>query len=381
MKNALAAVFAKTAVRGSALSEGHFTGKLISVIITAAVCFLLTGCGSLSSEPLSSSDTRLYFDTSVTITIYDDDEIKREALLKGSFDICEKMEHILSARQEDSELYLLDHRDGGLSGNRSAQFSGAEITVSDELASCIRTGLEAGSLSNGEFDITILPVSSLWEFNGESSEIPADNEIRKALTHVDQNKVILTGNKLKFTDPDTMIDLGAVAKGYISGKIKEYLKAQGCEGAVINLGGNISTLGKKGDEPFTVGVRKPFSLRNDIAAKIILYDGCVISSGTYERCFTKNGKLYHHILSAKTGYPADTELSQVTLIGSDDILCDTLSTVFMLTGSEKAEKILETEEYDIKVIFTDNEGNMTLYDRKSGERQLSPGETLDFRYE
>ena len=71
----------------------------------------------------------------------------------------------------------------------------------------------------------------------------------------------------------------------------------------------------------------------------------------------------------------------MTLIGSDDILCDTLSTVFMLTGSEKAEKILETEEYDIKVIFTDNEGNMTLYDRKSGERQLSPGETLDLRYE
>lgn len=335
----------------------------------AAVCLFETGCGISEDVPCSSSDTRLYFDTSVTITIFDDDKDRCEALLESCFDICESSERIFSAERKDSELCQLDNRER------------EEVTVSDGLASCIQTGLEAGELSEGEFDITILPVSSLWEFNGDNSEIPSDEDIREALLHVDSKSISLSGNTVRFSDPDTMIDLGAVAKGYISGTIKEYLNDQGCEGAVINLGGNISTLGKKGDKPFTVGVRKPFGDRNEIAAKIILYDGCVISSGTYERCFTKNGKLYHHILSAKTGYPADTSLSQVTLIGSDDKVCDTLSTVFMLTGREKAEKILNDSEYDIKVIFTDNAGNMIFYDRLSGERELSFGDTLDLSHE
>ena len=104
----------------------------------------------------------------------------------------------------------------------------------------------------------------------------------------------------------------------------------------------------------------------------------MISSGTYERYFTdRNGKLYHHILSAKTGYPCDTGLTQVTVIGDDDMLCDTLSTVFMLTGKERAEKIVKDRGYDLKLVFVDNEGKAVLFDPGTGEKEIAEGEVID----
>ena len=207
--------------------------------------------------------------------------------------------------------------------------------------------------------------------------MPEDDEIREGLSLVDYKKLKLSGNRLAMDEEGQMIDLGAVAKGYISGRLKEYLRAMDCDSAVINLGGNVSTLGRKPDGSyFRVGVQKPFSDRGETAAVVEMGEGCVISSGTYERCFEQDGRLYHHILSAKTGYPAETGLTQATVIGSDDMLCDTLSTVCILLGKERAENVIADEGYDVRVIFTGDDGSMVMYDPKQGERSVAEGETI-----
>ena len=332
-------------------------------MILAAAGILLTGCGSFDVKDPSASDTRLYFDTTVSISIYDD---RAEELLEDCFSICDELERTLSAQDEDSELYRVNHR------------ASAETVISDALSDCVAMGLEAGELSDGEFDITILPVSELWDFSSGQGYAPEADEIAKAMEGVDASAVYLDGNRITISNAEAMIDLGAIAKGYISGRIKDYLKEKGCKGAVINLGGNVSTLGSKKEKPFKVGIQKPFTDRGETIATVNINEGCVISSGTYERYFIDwNEKLYHHILSAKTGYPCDTGLTQVTVIGDDDMLCDTLSTVFMLTGKEKAEQIVRDREYDMKLVFVDNEGNAVLFDPGTGEKEIAEGEVID----
>ncbi|MBQ8956257.1 MAG: FAD:protein FMN transferase [Lachnospiraceae bacterium] len=342
------------------------------ILLSAAACTMLTGCGSLNTGKDGASRTGLYFDTTVTIQIYDENA---EELLDGCFDLCDELEDILSAQESSSELYKVNHR------------KTSKVEISDDLADCIAMGLEAGEISDGEFDITIFPVSELWDFRSGEGRVPAEAGIKEALKHVDRTEIRLirdeekntedTGAILEINDDEAMIDPGAVAKGYISERIKEYLKDEGCKGAVINLGGNVSTLGVKPDgSDFKVGVQKPFTDRGEIETVISMGEGCVISSGTYERCFSVDGVLYHHILSAKTGHPADTGLTQVTIIGDDDMLCDTLSTVGVLLGKDRMEALTEDKGYKVKLLFTDDKGNITFFDPDSGERIVTEGETL-----
>ncbi len=336
--------------------------KLYIMTVIAAACMLFTGCGAFSVKEKQASDTGIYFDTAVSVTIYGE---RADELLKGCFELCDEMEDILSAQNEDSELFRVNHR------------GSEEVPVSEELAECIAMGLEAGEISEGEFDITILPVSELWDFRTGKNEVPDPAKIQTALKKVDRNAVLLESGKLTFSSEDTMIDLGAVAKGYISGRLKDYLKSEGCEGAVINLGGNVSTLGRKSSGPFRIGIQKPFSDRGEVLLTVSTGEGCVISSGIYERCFEENGTLYHHILSASTGYPSDTGLAQVSVIGEDDMLCDTLSTVFMLTGKERAEELIMEKGYDVKAVFTGRDGSIIFFDPDKGESRLNEGDVLD----
>ncbi len=329
-------------------------------MIAATVVFN-AGCGSFNVKGSYAGDTGLYFDTAVSIGIYDE---RAEELLEGCFKLCGEMEDMLSAQDTGSELYRIDHQDTQI------------ILISKALSECIVTGLEAGRVSEGEFDITIFPVTGLWDFRSGTGTVPDAADIKEALSHVDQSKVLISGNELSLADSGTQIDLGAVAKGYISGVLKDYLKKEGCDGAVINLGGNVSTLGTKGEEPYKIGIQKPFSDRGETVVTVWTGEGCVISSGIYERYFEEDGRLYHHILSAKTGYPLDTDLTQVTVIGKEDALCDALSTVFMMTGREKAEHIIMDEGYDIRVIFVGRDGDIRYFVPGEGEKEVKEGDVI-----
>ncbi|HCS00355.1 MAG TPA: hypothetical protein DIS68_06055, partial [Lachnospiraceae bacterium] len=167
--------------------------------LIAAVCVLIAGCGGFNDKADPVSDTRVYFDTAISITVYDE---RAQELLEGCFAICDDMEAVLSAHDENSELYRVNHIGKG------------SVTVSDTLADCIAMGLEAGDISGGEFDITILPVSALWDFRSGSGSVPRPEEISEALENVDQAAVSLDGDELTLGDDGTMIDLGAIAKGY-----------------------------------------------------------------------------------------------------------------------------------------------------------------------
>ncbi|MDD3571172.1 MAG: FAD:protein FMN transferase, partial [Lachnospiraceae bacterium] len=148
--------------------------------------------------------------------------------------------------------------------------------------------------------------------------------------------------------------LGGIAKGYIGDKAKEYLLNNGVEKAIINLGGNILTISHDDDAPFTIGVQRPFDEQGTSYGILDIQNMSVVTSGTYERSFEKEGILYHHILDTKTGMPINNGLYSVTIIAKDSAVADALSTTCFVLGVEEGLKLIE-ETPDTEGIFITND--------------------------
>ena len=302
---------------------------ILKKISGAACLFLLILSLTGTASAKSGSRTGFAFDTVVMIQIAEASD--PEALLDQSFDLISSLEQLFSRTLEGSDIWNINHADG------------KAVTVSVETADLIRFSLSWCELTKGALDITIAPVSSLWDFTGETKAVPDEDSLKEALGHVDYRCVSVEENTVTLSDPDAMLDLGAVAKGYASDLIKELLEENGCESAIINLGGNIMTVGKKPDgSDWIIGVRRPFSDAEDSIEAVPAADLSVITSGSYERFFTVDGRLYHHILDPETGMSADTGLSGVSIVSSLGAVGDALSTACFVMGPEKGMELIES---------------------------------------
>lgn len=158
-------------------------------------------------------------------------------------------------------------------------------------------------------------------------------------------------------NPKAQIDLGGVAKGFIADKVGAYLTSKGVRSAIVNLGGNVLTIGSKtGGQPFIVGVQQPFQDRNEDIGYLYVSGRSVVTSGIYERYFIQDGKTYAHILDPRTGYPVQNDLSSVTIISDKSGDGDGLSATCFLLGVDKAEKLIESLP-DTEAIFIKKDGS------------------------
>lgn len=289
-------------------------------------------------EPVSSTAFKL--NTVVTVTIYDS---RDESLLDEALALCDKYEALFSRTKPSSELYRLNHGTLPKEGNASV--------LSSDTADLISKGLEYGNLSNGAFDIAIEPVSSLWDFTSEEKIIPDQAALDAALPLISYKDVLLEGNLLTFRQEGMGLDLGAIAKGYIADKMKEFLMEKGVKSATINLGGNVLCIGNRPDgNPFRIGIQKPFANRSETIAIMDITGKSVVSSGIYERYFEKDGCLYHHILNPATGYPYDNHLTSVTIISDKSVDGDGLSTSCFALGLEKGMELIDSLP-DVQAVF------------------------------
>jgi thiamine biosynthesis lipoprotein len=292
-----------------------------------------------TTNPAYISKSGFLLNTQITIQIYDK---KEEKILSGCFDLIAKYEVIYNRTDEDSELYALNHR--------TAPHNGLTYQISEEMADLITFGLYYCTLSKGAFDITIAPITSLWNFTQFTPVIPSEDEIREALTHVNYKNLQVNGNQLTYANEGIQMDFGAIAKGYIADQVKKYLIKQGVKSALINLGGNLVCVGSKPDgSPFKVGIQKPFSDRNETIATIDITDLSVVSSGIYERFFTIDDVIYHHILNPDTGFPYENELISITIISKASVDGDGLSTTCFALGLKKGMELINrlTDTYAV----------------------------------
>ncbi len=297
---------------------------------------LCSGCTQKPQEPISK--TGFYFDTVITLTLYDS---QQEELLEDCFALADKYEKMLSATIDSSDVSNIN------------QAKGQPVTVNPETLELLQKGLAYGTLSEGRFDVTIGNLSSLWNFTENDGVIPDDTEIKTAVSTVDYRNVEISGNQVSLRNPESAIDLGGIAKGYIADKMKEYLLEQGVTSGIINLGGNVLVIGVKTDNtPFTIGIQTPFDSEGSSIATVKIKDMTVVSSGVYERYFTIDDKLYHHILDTSTGYPYDNGLLSVSIICRNSVDGDGLSTTCFSLGLEKGMELVESLENTEAIFIT-----------------------------
>lgn len=306
---------------------------MLLLIIPCMIC----GCAhNTSGSLIPVSRTGLYFDTVVSVTLYEY-EGSSDRIFDECIKMCERYESLFSATVPDSDIWRINNA------------GGSAVTVDPETAKLISDALEYSRSSGGLIDPTIGGVCELWDISSQvasgSYHIPDDESISEALSHVDHEKITVSGNTVTVSDPDAHLTLGFIAKGYVADRIAEYLAEAGVASALIDLGGNIKAVGNKPDGlDFHIGIQKPFADKGEPITTVSVRDASVVSSGVYERYFTLNDHIYHHIFDTEKGYPVDGNVIGVTVISSSSEEADVLSTLCLITGVEKGLDLIEDTE-------------------------------------
>ena len=320
-----------------------------TLTILVIICAFISGCGR-TVEPIT--ETGFYLDTVVQITLYDTAGNRSCAEnIRECFALIDHYEHLFSTTIEGSDIWNINHSGGN------------PVTVSDDTISLLQTALYYSDLSGGQVDITVLPLSELWDFGSEgNAHRPDESAVKEAVSHIDYRTVHIEGNTVTLFDPEAAIDLGFIAKGYIADRLKEYLIDQDVDSACISLGGNIITIGNKPDgQPYRIGIQEPFAGEGDIITAISVSDSSVVSSGIYERYFYEDDILYHHLLNTATGYPEDNNIAGVTILASSSVDADALSTTCFFLGIDNGMKLIESLD-DTEVLFITTNGELLTSD-------------------
>ena len=325
------------------MSKKNLLQILILLLVTAGiiVSVVLTG-----RKGKSLNKDGYYFDTYVNLTVYSSKDSK---YLDECLKMCERYDTLFSPSIEGSDVYNINHA------------AGESVKVDPETYYLLQRAIEFCEETDGAVDITIAPLMDTWGLSHESGILseagitenkskPSDIKVQDALKNVDYRNVILEDDyTVRLKNPETRIDLGFIAKGYIADKLKEYLVSKDVKSAIISLGGNVVVIGTKPDgSDYNIGIKDPDN-SGEIIESLKANNSSVVTSGTYERYVEYDGIKYHHILDTATGYPVDNGIKSVTVLSDSSLEGDALSTVCLILGEEGSKDILT--KYNAKAVF------------------------------
>ena len=280
----------------------------------------------------SASHSLRLMGASITLTIFHEDA---QNLLLQSEQLLHLYKNRFSANDADSELMEINLQ----AGKKAVQ-------VHPELFELIALGKKHSIAANSHLNIAIGPLVQTWRIGFSDAKLPSEEEIQRLLKITDPEEIVLNdSNREVYLSKEGMrIDLGALAKGYIADKLKEFLIEQGVQSGIIDLGGNILTIGENPTfhRPWRIGIQNPALDRGEHVAVIEVSDASVVTSGIYERQLVVDGKTYHHIFDRTTGYPMETELVSITIVAEKSVDCEIWTT--RLFGQNPYDIIEEIEQ-------------------------------------
>lgn len=294
--------------------------KLLIPSLLIASVLLFSACSQKKRETLHT----YAFDTLVNISANRKDISYVQEALK----MCPELENTFSRTIPTSELSLINQKKAS--------------SLSDDMKKVLDFSLSFSKLTDGAFDITIAPLSALWNVK-ERKVPPSEDEIIQAKSLVGYEQISLSPLDIN----SAQIDMGAVAKGYAADKMVEYFRKNNISDVIIDLGGNVALIGE-----FTVGIRNPSS-PDSLFAKFTLKDKSAVTSGAYQRYFEYEGTRYHHIIDPRTGHCASSGLSSVTVISPSSMHADALSTAIYVLGKDALSLCSHFPDTDA-ILITDN---------------------------
>lgn len=323
--------------------------KFTVLLIVSVVMIFFAGCSqeknttSVASATENNLKTKTLdvfaMDTYMNIKYFTDENSDCSEKLQSEI---EHLESIFSVTNENSDISKINSN------------AGRFIPISEDTAALVKRAVEISEMTQGSLDITVYPILKEWGFTTGNYKIPEQKILNNLLKNTGYQNIALQDNQIKIPENFAM-DLGAVAKGYTGDKLCDILKKENVSSALINLGGNVQTVGKKPDGSlWNVALKNPIDTEKEICV-VPLSDKAMITSGGYERYFVgEDGKKYWHILDPKTGYPSDKGLLSVTVIGEDGTLCDALSTALFVMGEEKAKAFAKAHSEIDVILINDN---------------------------
>lgn len=346
-------------VKKSGLTLGRKIVIITLLVLLSLSCFEKEAEGSANAPHLPNTvvyqgssyigDQIFALGTVISVKIYDSEDA---SILQDLFLYVEELEQLLSRTMPGSDIYHINREAGNL-------FPGS-VEVSPVTVELLEEALWFSRLSDGRFDPTIAPLVALWDIGGENPYVPTPLEVEALLPYVNYKDVRIAGNRVELKR-HMALDLGAIAKGFIGDKMAEFLQDRGVESALINLGGNVLTLGTKPNNvPFRIGIQNPMALRNTSLGVVQLSNLSVVSSGVYERYIEMDGEQYHHILDPSTGYPVENEVLQVSVLSRESVDGDGFSTALFSMGFEEGMALaLVQKQIDVAFIMKDQTIYMT----------------------
>ena len=338
-------------------------GRLWKKLAALLLAGVLTGCSAPAEEMQQPVERSLFaMNTYMTFTVYGEDA---QAALQEAEECIQQVEGLWSVTDEDSEIYQANHS------------GGQPVTVSEETAEIISFALEMAQRTGGALDPTIYPVLTAWGFTTDSKQVPSQQQIAQLLEQVGYDRIQINGSEL--TVPDGMeLDLGAVGKGYTADLVTEILRRHGVTSALISLGGNIQAIGSRPDgSDWRLGIRAPWESGN--LGVLTVSDAAVVTSGGYENYFDdEQGNIYWHILDPSTGYPADSGLQSVTIVGREGKMCDALSTALFVMGGQSAEQYWR-ENGGFEMLLVTDSGEILITEGIAENFTLNEGRTETVR--
>lgn len=291
-----------------------------------------------------------------------------EALATRVFRLIKHQERLLTVNRPHSEVMAINHAAGE-----------AAVVVSQPVFELISRAKAVSVLPGSHFNFTIGPLVKRWKIGFQGNSVPPAEEIQALLALTDPHHVRLDGktHSVCLEKRGMEIDLGAIAKGYIADLVCELLRQEGVENALINLGGNVQTLGGTPDNGrWAIGLKRPFCEPEALLGVINVTGRSVVTSGVYERYFELAGRRYHHILDPQSGYPLDNELLSVTVIASASIEGDIYTTLLYGMGVENGLAFLATRP-EIEAIFVTRDYRVICSSTR--HFTFSPMAAADFR--
>ncbi|MGX6969634.1 FAD:protein FMN transferase [Vagococcus bubulae] len=275
--------------------------------------------------------------------------VNAKKIVRKTVDKLVYYEKMFSANREDSELMAINLAAGE-----------HPVVVSNELFELIRIGKYHSCQKNSFLNIAIGPLVKSWKIGFSGAKVPLKTDIESLLAITNPEKIKLNDEKksVYLEQKGMFIDLGALAKGYISDRIVDYYKRQQIESAILNLGGNVIVYGEAPhkDGYFRVGIQNPREPRSKCLAGVKAKNQSVVTSGIYERVLKVGDETYHHIINPKTGYPVETDVASLTIISHLSVDGEIWTTrLFGKNSQEIVDEVNQLPEIECIVIDKENQ--------------------------